>query len=190
MGKSKKKADKIQQARSIQNKDAFMRMNFLLQAATIYSTIPVPSPAPATAAPATLTPISISVTNTNNNTDTPTTDATAQQQRMLQRKIPKDIIRNTHTLVNVGRFYAKSMKTVASRLVLRLDPQIKRTICKRCDAILIPGVTSAFYTSKNGELKTVIKCRACGETKNLPCRKDHVLFTERPDVLVPEDQVS
>ncbi|KAJ3076169.1 Ribonuclease P protein subunit p21 [Podochytrium sp. JEL0797] len=44
---------------------------------------------------------------------------------------------------SLARFYSRCMKQVASRMVLRMDPAVKRSICKQCDSILIPGLTAA-----------------------------------------------
>ena len=49
---------------------------------------------------------------------------------------------NSKNLASLGRFYVNTMKTIGTKQVLRIDPSIKRTICKRCDTILLPGVTS------------------------------------------------
>jgi len=45
-------------------------------------------------------------------------------------------------LASLGRFYVNTMKTIGTKQVLRMDPSIKRTISKRCESILLPGVTS------------------------------------------------
>ncbi|PKC60239.1 Rpr2-domain-containing protein [Rhizophagus irregularis] len=54
------------------------------------------------------------------------------------------------TITSLGRFYINTMKTIGTKQVLRIDPSIKRTICKRCETILLPGVTS----------KVRIKCKS------------------------------
>ncbi|MEQ2268013.1 Ribonuclease P protein subunit p21 [Xenotaenia resolanae] len=44
--------------------------------------------------------------------------------------------------VELARFYCFTQKTIARRLVLRQDPSVKRTLCKKCCSLLIPGVTA------------------------------------------------
>lgn len=39
----------------------------------------------------------------------------------------------------LSRFYLSSQRGAARRLVLRLDPSIKRCVCQRCCAPLMPG---------------------------------------------------
>ncbi|KAJ3028122.1 UNVERIFIED_CONTAM: Ribonuclease P protein subunit p21 [Siphonaria sp. JEL0065] len=77
------------------------------------------------------------------------------------------------------------MKSVASRMVLRLDPTIKRTICKQCDTILIPGVTASVELDDESSIPVVsTRCGLCGREKNLICRADYVPFNEREGVVV------
>ncbi|KAL7272344.1 hypothetical protein RUND412_004853 [Rhizina undulata] len=75
----------------------------------------------------------------------------------------------------LSRFYLSTARAVAKRSVLRLDPSIKRTICKRCDSLLIPGVSSVHRienASKGGRKSwadvLVIECNACGAVKRFP----------------------
>ncbi|CAI8024688.1 Ribonuclease P protein subunit p21 [Geodia barretti] len=42
----------------------------------------------------------------------------------------------------LSRFYVHTMKNVGKRLVLRMDPGMKRMLCKGCDSLLVPGVTA------------------------------------------------
>ncbi|XP_071469660.1 ribonuclease P protein subunit p21 isoform X3 [Marmota flaviventris] len=42
----------------------------------------------------------------------------------------------------LARFYCHTEKTIAKRLVLRQDPSVKRTLCRGCSSLLIPGLTS------------------------------------------------
>lgn len=58
---------------------------------------------------------------------------------------------------------------------MRLDPSIKRTICKRCDSLLVPGVSSTNRIenpSKGGKKPwadvLVVECNACGAVKRFP----------------------
>ncbi|KAM6963012.1 ribonuclease P protein subunit p21 [Aplochiton taeniatus] len=44
--------------------------------------------------------------------------------------------------VELARFYCFTQKTIARRLVLRQDPSVKRTLCKRCCSLLVPGITA------------------------------------------------
>ncbi|KTF85511.1 hypothetical protein cypCar_00040862 [Cyprinus carpio] len=52
--------------------------------------------------------------------------------------------------IELARFYCFTQKTISKRLVLRQDPSVKRTVCKKCCALLIPGVTSTVRQKNAG----------------------------------------
>ncbi|KAK9322534.1 RNAse P Rpr2/Rpp21/SNM1 subunit domain-containing protein [Lipomyces orientalis] len=98
----------------------------------------------------------------------------------------------TSATAPLSRFYASQMKSVARKGVIRLDPNIKRSICKRCDTVLIPGRTCAIAI-ENGSVNTVPHadvlthtCKVCGGQKRFPVgqNRDFLVFTERPDHVV------
>ncbi|XP_075268259.1 ribonuclease P protein subunit p21-like isoform X1 [Opisthocomus hoazin] len=39
----------------------------------------------------------------------------------------------------LARFYCSTQRGAARRLVLRLDPSVKRAVCRRCCSLLLPG---------------------------------------------------
>ncbi|KAL3047460.1 hypothetical protein OYC64_021631 [Pagothenia borchgrevinki] len=71
--------------------------------------------------------------------------------------------------VELARFYCFTQKTIARRLVLRQDPSVKRTLCKKCCSLLIPGVTATTrQRRKNSKTRfTVLRCLSCGQSKTL-----------------------
>eukprot|EP00842_Homolaphlyctis_polyrhiza_P004810 jgi/Hompol1/532/HPOL_002531-RA len=54
----------------------------------------------------------------------------------------KDGSKQQPKLAGISRMFGCQLKQVAQRLVLRIDPHVKRTLCKRCHGTLIPGITS------------------------------------------------
>ncbi|KAJ1786059.1 Ribonuclease P protein subunit p21, partial [Coemansia sp. RSA 2399] len=44
-------------------------------------------------------------------------------------------------MLPAARFFAKEMRQVARKSVLRISPHIKREICKSCASPLVPGVS-------------------------------------------------
>ncbi|XP_031430099.1 ribonuclease P protein subunit p21 isoform X1 [Clupea harengus] len=86
----------------------------------------------------------------------------------------------------LARFYCFTQKTIARRLVLRQDPSVKRTICKRCCGLLVPGVTGALRQRKRkGKQRvTVLRCLSCGQTRKLPNNPDHRLWVDQPEALL------
>ncbi|KAI8928860.1 hypothetical protein BC831DRAFT_446929 [Entophlyctis helioformis] len=74
------------------------------------------------------------------------------------------------------------MKQVAKRLVVRLDPHVKRTICKRCFTVLVPGVTMTVRTSDKPVPRVEMTCTCCSRMRSLPVDPAHVLFNDKNDV--------
>ncbi|KAK9468340.1 RNAse P Rpr2/Rpp21/SNM1 subunit domain-containing protein [Lipomyces arxii] len=89
----------------------------------------------------------------------------------------------------LSRFYASQMRSVARKNVIRLDPSIKRTVCKRCDSVLIPGSTCAVAIENESRDKVAHAdvlthtCMVCGGQKRYPVGMDrnYEVFTERGD---------
>ncbi|XP_030631885.1 ribonuclease P protein subunit p21 isoform X1 [Chanos chanos] len=84
--------------------------------------------------------------------------------------------------VELSRFYCSTQKTIAKRLVLRQDPSVKRTVCKRCCTLLVPGVTATVRQKRHKrECVTVVRCLSCGLTKKFPNNPKHHLWVDQPE---------
>ncbi|XP_054900229.1 ribonuclease P protein subunit p21 [Poeciliopsis prolifica] len=94
--------------------------------------------------------------------------------------------------VELARFYCSTQKTIARRLVLRQDPSVKRTMCKKCCSLLIPGVTATTRQRRKNKKNrfTVVRCLGCGQTKNLLNNPDHCLWADRPEALLEQREQS
>ena len=90
----------------------------------------------------------------------------------------------------LSRNMVRSLDLVAKKTTLKLSPSLKRTLCKKCSSILIPGLTMTMRIENLSKQKTshndvlVHKCMTCQETKRFPVGKnrDYVAFSERDDV--------
>ncbi|XP_065826294.1 ribonuclease P protein subunit p21-like [Oscarella lobularis] len=71
----------------------------------------------------------------------------------------------------LSRFYAETMKKTAKKLVLRMHPRVKKLICKSCNALLVPGVTSKTRIRGKREKHIVVTCLQCGKFRRQ--RKKH-----------------
>ena len=70
------------------------------------------------------------------------------------------------------------VRAISRKSQIRITPNIKRSICKRCDALLLPGSTSTSHVenkSRNGSKPwaniLVTTCLACGTVKRFPVRE-------------------
>ncbi|CAL8256127.1 unnamed protein product [Merluccius merluccius] len=90
----------------------------------------------------------------------------------------------------LARFYSFTQRTIAKRLVLRQDPSVKRTLCKKCCSLLIPGVTATCRQRRKGRRTrfTVVRCLSCGQTKSFLNDPGHCLWVDKPEAQL-ENQV-
>eukprot|EP00731_Ephydatia_muelleri_P029241 Em0020g885a len=79
------------------------------------------------------------------------------------------------------RFYIHTMKNISQRLVLRLDPSIKRTLCKGCDSLLIPGITCTSRLQARRQKHVSVTCLTCSKVKRFVIDQEHTLWTERSE---------
>ena len=121
---NKRKAKERKEERSIANREAYSRMNFLYQAS----------------------------------------------QEVL--------IKNAENL-ELSRFYTFTMKNIGQKLLCKMEPSIKRTICKYCHSVLIPGLTSTVRIKAKRERHLVVRCLDCGTLKRFNTRKDYQLWAEQ-----------
>ncbi|XP_078074034.1 ribonuclease P protein subunit p21 [Mustelus asterias] len=86
----------------------------------------------------------------------------------------------------LARFYCYTQRTISKRLVLRQDPSVKRTICKCCSSLLLPGQTATTVRQrKRGQQMTIVRCLSCGLTKRFPRRRGYSLWVEQPESQLP-----
>ncbi|XP_033124434.1 ribonuclease P protein subunit p21-like [Anneissia japonica] len=82
------------------------------------------------------------------------------------------------------RFYIYTMKMIAQRLVLRIEPEIKRTICKKCSLLLVPGVTAISRQRGKREQHQVVTCISCGHLKRFNSSSNYKLWTDIPEARI------
>lgn len=100
--------------------------------------------------------------------DTQTT-TDASRDGALPRKVrPKTSVAQPRYLIN-------QMKGVSRKSVIRLDKNIKRTICKRCDESFVEGRNSASIIENKSTNRSkpwadvlIVKCETCGTSKRFP----------------------
>ncbi|KAI9204899.1 uncharacterized protein BJ171DRAFT_503978 [Polychytrium aggregatum] len=84
--------------------------------------------------------------------------------------------------VPLASYYNHAMKRICRKLVVRLDPSVKRQICKQCHAPLIPTLTSDIELKKE-PLRIVTTCGRCKTTKSLPAKgRNPVLFYDKSTI--------
>ncbi|KAK6459025.1 RNAse P Rpr2/Rpp21/SNM1 subunit domain-containing protein [Scheffersomyces xylosifermentans] len=90
----------------------------------------------------------------------------------------------------LSRGLARTLDLVSKKTVLKLSPELKRTLCKKCNSVLIPGLSVSIYIENLSKSKAphndslIHKCLKCHEIKRFPVGKNraYVVFAERDDV--------
>ncbi|RPD57517.1 Rpr2-domain-containing protein [Lentinus tigrinus ALCF2SS1-7] len=153
MGKKDKNQGPAANLHSVANRDIIQRINFLYQASTYLNTISSPAASSSSNAP-------------------------AQPPKGKSKK--KNTIRHPKSTAELSRCYIGSMRIVGQKAMVRMDPSIKRTLCKQCDTVLIPGSTASVRVrplSSHGHAVVYI-CMTCNATRRIPA----------PPVFDPEAQ--
>ncbi|KAK9480843.1 RNAse P Rpr2/Rpp21/SNM1 subunit domain-containing protein [Lipomyces japonicus] len=142
MVKKKTPPTNAELARSLKNRDQYLRSSFLYKAAVLMS-------------------------NTSNQSDT----------------------------VPLSRLYLSQMRTITKKNVIRMDPNVKRSICKRCDSLLSPGTTSHVKVENLSASQSpacdvlTSTCRFCGGQKRFPVgNRAYQVFTEKPENIVHSEK--
>jgi len=64
--------------------------------------------------------------------------------------------------------YVELARKIGMRYNVRLSPELKHNVCRKCKAYLAPGITATKRT-KDG--KIIITCNSCGHINRYPYRK-------------------
>ncbi|EGW34220.1 uncharacterized protein SPAPADRAFT_134675 [Spathaspora passalidarum NRRL Y-27907] len=90
----------------------------------------------------------------------------------------------------LARGLARNMDLVGKKTVSKSSPLLKRTICKQCQSMLIPGLTMTMYVENLSKQKSPIndvlvwKC-TCGKCRRFPVGKgEYVVFPDRNGVRI------
>lgn len=81
----------------------------------------------------------------------------------------------------LSRFYSNTMMKIGTKNLMKIDPNVKRTICKICSALLVPGVTAKVRMRCKRETHIVWTCMKCGTMKRFMCRKGYQLWCEKTE---------
>ncbi|XP_063174916.1 ribonuclease P protein subunit p21 isoform X2 [Chroicocephalus ridibundus] len=72
----------------------------------------------------------------------------------------------------LARFYCSTQRGAARRLVLRMAPSVKRTICRRCCSLLLPGAGGCLRLRGKGQPRMVLRCLNCGRRRRFLCQQE------------------
>ncbi|KIY53471.1 Rpr2-domain-containing protein [Fistulina hepatica ATCC 64428] len=144
IGKQKGKTkDPVPALSSVPNKDILQRMNFLYQSSVYLASICSPFSEPQTVV------------------------CQSGASKKLHTSLRCNV--STHSL---SREYVRCLKNVGKKSVTRMDPNVKRTICKTpgCDTVLIPGLTVQVRVKSSRSNKQDVSwfCNNCRTQRRIP----------------------
>ncbi|KAG0673361.1 hypothetical protein C6P40_002469 [Pichia californica] len=109
---------------------------------------------------------------------------------MTGKQIENSQSKNAKSIDTISRMCLNHMNLVSKKAVLKLHPDIKRTICKKCLRLQVDGFTTKTRI-KNDSKKQLLSCDVlekeciCGVSKRYPIGRDeeYTLFSEKSSVL-------
>ncbi|KAF9916029.1 Ribonuclease P protein subunit p21 [Lobosporangium transversale] len=91
-------------------------------------------------------------------------------QSLINKKVTLNSKKcDLYPLSGTARFYASTLREVGRKNVIRIGPVIKRSICQRCEAILIPSISCEVRIQSMPQLHTQVICTACGAFRRYYC---------------------
>ncbi|OBZ71023.1 Ribonuclease P protein subunit p21 [Grifola frondosa] len=136
---------------SVANRDIIQRLNFLYQASTYLNFIN-PDPKASTSG-----------------LSAPPEQSGPGKKTKRQKREEKSKTRHPTTAADLSRSYVQSMRIIGQKTMVRMDPSIKRTLCKNCNTVLIPGTTSTVRIKpcpSHGHA-VVYTCLACSTARRI-----------------------
>ncbi|KAJ7268657.1 RNAse P Rpr2/Rpp21/SNM1 subunit domain-containing protein [Mycena haematopus] len=84
-----------------------------------------------------------------------------------QKRTKKSRKMNVHDL---SKSYINSMKVVASKTMVKMDPAVKRTLCNGCNIVLVPGSTATVRVKSSKVHGHIMhyRCTSCNSTRRIP----------------------
>ncbi|EKM54637.1 uncharacterized protein PHACADRAFT_123918 [Phanerochaete carnosa HHB-10118-sp] len=144
---AKKSKDDVPNPNSITNRDILQRLNFLYQASQLLGTQSVPPSVAQGPVPDSL--------------------RGRERKREMQRRFKE---RHSTAYADLSRTYVKNMKAIGRKTNMRMDPAVKRTLCKGCDLVLVPGLTAEVRvnSSTNSGHTVSQTCMSCRKSRRIP----------------------
>ncbi|KAJ9206497.1 hypothetical protein DTO164E3_738 [Paecilomyces variotii] len=118
----------------------------------------------------------------NDNTDEQMTDGVHTEPEIVESSETRDghqesdqPTHNQNRTLCIPRQFISQMRGVSLKSQMRLPIEVKRSFCKRCDIILVPGFNCVerIENASRGRKKPwadvrVVRCTACGTEKRFP----------------------
>lgn len=84
----------------------------------------------------------------------------------------------------LSAYYGSVFRNVAKKACVRAEPELKRTLCKGCNAVLVPGKNARVRLKKKPTSRLIVTCLSCATLKRFGVRKDYKIWLEKDDSVV------
>jgi len=91
-----------------------------------------------------------------------------RKQNSMKNASHLEAVSNNKTLSD---FYNYTLVKIAAKNVIRLDPEVKHSICKYCNSLLVPGNSTTIRVKSNRETHVVLKCTNCESLRRFQTKK-------------------
>ncbi|XP_013171119.1 PREDICTED: ribonuclease P protein subunit rpr2 [Papilio xuthus] len=87
----------------------------------------------------------------------------------------------------LSSYYGNLIINIGKKNVLKIHPDIKRQVCKKCRCILVNGVSAKMQLKTKNKRKSLQwKCNTCETSKTFPLDKnrERLVWLERAEAVV------
>jgi ribonuclease P protein subunit RPR2 len=86
----------------------------------------------------------------------------------------------------VSNYYTHLSVNVAKKSLLKIEPQVKRTVCKGCEGLLLPGLTAQVRILKKPACVIQWRCMRCQTWKKFPSIRRYEAWFENATFKYPD----
>jgi ribonuclease P protein subunit RPR2 len=86
----------------------------------------------------------------------------------------------------ISNYYTHVSVNVAKKSLLKIEPHLKRTVCKGCEGLLLPGLTAQVRILKKPASVIQWRCMRCQTWKKFPSIRHYEAWFENATFKYPE----
>ncbi|XP_075223556.1 ribonuclease P protein subunit Rpp21 [Lycorma delicatula] len=110
--------------------------------------------------------------------------ATFQRMNYIYQLMNVSMMLKNNTGSLLSSNYGKLLLSIGRKGLSRMEPEIKRTICKGCNVLLIPGETASVRLHKKPASRIVWKCLKCSSIRRYNLRPGYELWAEKDEAVI------
>ncbi|KIK09695.1 hypothetical protein K443DRAFT_298120 [Laccaria amethystina LaAM-08-1] len=178
----KKQKEDVLNINSIANRDIIQRLNFMYQASVYLQSLSTFASTSSTSSADSMDQSGVSPCEASGSVTEPSSPPKAAKGKR------KRVIGRKKTVNDLARSYVHALKVVGQKTTVKMDPSIKRTLCKGCNVVLVPGSTAIVRVKRSSSHghSVVYTCTGCKTSRRIPAPP--TARTPSPRELQPQKQ--